>query len=567
MNSLRLNLSPQFSAMYKATARVGAYGLPEHVDGGLLHAYCAVTRGESFVLPENIEEFDARYNDWHARVKRSYHESLRIAKLQEDEEAASLNISYLLYKHPDYTLGRAMAAMFNAIQAGAQFVAGRDEMAECRDLLKTAIVGWLRDQAIAVPTDSSITIPLTRISQLVNNFAGKPDLFIQPDIPGEKLENACKACCIPESERVAVLIDCTFFGSASDAVVIGTRGAYFSNEGTAGYIPFGEFPDTTFTPRTRGGGVNYGIGDWINLNGSNLPPGICVELLDVLRRAVIATSASHRLPGTQVAIRGLDAVAGMSALKKLLNEEVIEPLKHVEKYRRYKLTIPNGILMYGPPGCGKTFIARHLADELNYDFFEIVPSTLASTYVHGTVEKIQQAFAEAARHAPAMIFVDEFESLVPNRTSISAEHAYKAEEVNEWLVQLNECSARNLIFVAATNCPAGIDPAVLRTGRIDKKIFVGPPDREAIQQMLLHHLQGRPVSTSSRIPVIAAQLENLGYSASDLKALSDEASRAAMRDDLPISDEHFLVAAARVPASLSSSAYDQESFLEMFQLL
>jgi transitional endoplasmic reticulum ATPase len=103
----------------------------------------------------------------------------------------------------------------------------------------------------------------------------------------------------------------------------------------------------------------------------------------------------------------------MHILKELLRREVVAPVRNPEPFRKYGLSIPNGILLYGPPGCGKTYIARQLADELGHYFVEIIPSELASPFIHGSVIKIRDLFDTAAEHAPAVVFIDEFEALVP----------------------------------------------------------------------------------------------------------------------------------------------------------
>src|ERR1700756_3602980 len=105
----------------------------------------------------------------------------------------------------------------------------------------------------------------------------------------------------------------------------------------------------------------------------------------------------------------------MRVLKELLRREVVAPIKDPEPFRRYGLSVPNGILLYGPPGCGKTYIARHLAEELGHYFVEIIPSELATPFIHGSVIKIRTMFDAAAERAPAVVFIDEFEALVPSR--------------------------------------------------------------------------------------------------------------------------------------------------------
>ena len=138
-------------------------------------------------------------------------------------------------------------------------------------------------------------------------------------------------------------------------------------------------------------------------------------------------------PPSSVTGQGLDKVAGMHVLKELLRREVVAPVRNPEPFRKYGLSIPNGILLYGPPGCGKTYIARQLAEELGHYFVEIIPSELASPFIHGSVIKIRDLFDTAAEHAPAVVFIDEFEALVPSRETLGGHQEYKSSEVNEFL--------------------------------------------------------------------------------------------------------------------------------------
>ena len=141
--------------------------------------------------------------------------------------------------------------------------------------------------------------------------------------------------------------------------------------------------------------------------------------------------------------------------------------------------------------------------------------------------------------------MDEFEGLVPARSQMTGDSQYKAEEVNEWLVQINNCADRGILFIAATNEPWKIDEAVRRTGRLDKKIYVGPPDGVAILEMLTYHLKGRPVERERDLAVFAQKITGLGYSASDIKVLADEAAKMALKSDAEISIDHLVQAAAQ----------------------
>ena len=231
-----------------------------------------------------------------------------------------------------------------------------------------------------------------------------------------------------------------------------------------------------------------------------------------------------------------DGVAGMRELKAIFERDIILPLREPELYKRYKVSLPNGVLLYGPPGCGKTFIARKLSQVLNYNFKEIKPSDLASIYVHGTQEKIGQLFADAKAMAPCMLFLDEIEALVPNRSGGGIGHHYQAE-VNEFLVHLNECEKNKILVIGATNLPDLIDPAVRRPGRLDKKIFVAPPDLEARGEALKLYMKDRP-QTEIEFIHLAEQTEC--YTFAEIELVVNEAAREALGIRKPISTEILL---------------------------
>ncbi len=258
---------------------------------------------------------------------------------------------------------------------------------------------------------------------------------------------------------------------------------------------------------------------------------------------------------------GLAKVGGMDELKAMLYEDVVTAMRDPEDLKAYGLTIPNGILLFGPPGCGKTFISRALAEEMDFYFAEVFPSEIGSTFIHGTTLKIRELFDTAADRAPSIVFVDEFEGMVPARRELAAHQHQTAEEVSEFLKQLETCAERQILLIAATNEPWKIDPAVQRTGRLDKRIYVGPPDAAARAAILRFHLYGRRVRAID-IDSLAKSLD--GYSAADLKVLVDEAARLARKARASISEDDLRKAAReRVPPSIS--AEEEQRFLAFEQ--
>jgi SpoVK/Ycf46/Vps4 family AAA+-type ATPase len=239
-------------------------------------------------------------------------------------------------------------------------------------------------------------------------------------------------------------------------------------------------------------------------------------------------------------------VAGMREVKAILERDVILPLQEPELYRRYRVDLPNGLLFYGPPGCGKTFIARKLADVLKFNFIEVKPSDLASIYVHGGQEKIGELFQQARENAPTLLFFDELDALVPSRSGADVGHHYAAE-VNEFLVQLNECWKNRVLIIGATNLLESIDAAIRRPGRMDKKVFIGPPDLEARVDLLKLYMGDRPQDNIVWVR-LAEGCHN--YTAAELEHVVNEAARIALTDRRTISERDIISALAENPPQL-----------------
>ena len=213
-------------------------------------------------------------------------------------------------------------------------------------------------------------------------------------------------------------------------------------------------------------------------------------------------------------------------------------LKLYAEYEKFKISIPTGMLFYGPPGTGKTFITKKLAEELGCGFVSKNMGEFGSSYLHQTTKNIKDFFAgakKAAENEPIILFLDEIDSLVSARTSNV--DANKAEEVSQFLQEFNALeSAPNLIVIAATNRPDHLDSAILRSGRLDKKIYLGPPDelaRKALFQMYIEKA-GRPHEVLDYDAL--AKLSD-GYVSADIEAICDEVARDASRDLLELVDE------------------------------
>lgn len=225
--------------------------------------------------------------------------------------------------------------------------------------------------------------------------------------------------------------------------------------------------------------------------------------------------------------RGFAAIAGMSSLKQLLQRDVLDILKNPEEYKKHHLGLPNGMILYGPPGCGKTFFAERFAEEAGYNFIKVVASDLASIYVHGTQQKIGQLFKEAREQAPAILYFDELDAMVPDRET---DFQQQRGEVNEFLSQLDNIGNSGIFVIGSTNKPHLIDKAVLRAGRLEKHIYIPPPDFDARKELFHLYLENRPLDLGINYDTLARLTEH--YVSADIKFLVDEASRSVISKKL-----------------------------------
>lgn len=276
---------------------------------------------------------------------------------------------------------------------------------------------------------------------------------------------------------------------------------------------------------------------------------IKVERIDNQKKSRSDDSIQKRVKITVPKGKGFSAIAGMHELKEQMQVEVIDALHNPEEYAKYGLTIPNGMLLYGPPGCGKTFFAKHFAEEVGFNFMLIKPSSLKSRFVNATQENIAQMFKDAEENAPTIIFIDEMNELVPNRDSDVHEMARSA--VNEMLAQMDRTGEKGIFIIGATNYPDMIDPAILRAGRLDKKYYIGTPDFEARKLMFELYLKSRPYDFGLDYDKLAHLTEN--YVSSDIEMIINDASRIALRKKLRISMDILEEVIGNTKPSLSTA--------------
>jgi SpoVK/Ycf46/Vps4 family AAA+-type ATPase len=254
------------------------------------------------------------------------------------------------------------------------------------------------------------------------------------------------------------------------------------------------------------------------------------QVADIIEPAFVEASADVVNEGDfDVVARSdvrLDDVAGMADVKRQIELSLLGPIRNPELMKAYKVSARGGLLLYGPPGCGKTYIAKAISGELGANFYQVGIADVLHHWFGESERSIRSVFDSARRNAPCVLFFDELDALGHRRSALSGSSGMRPV-VNTLLEEMDSATSTNdgVYVLGATNAPWDVDPALRRPGRFDRMIFVGLPDAEARTGILRSHLKDRPVAGID-LKSIAKRTD--GFSGADLAHVCDSATQLAM---------------------------------------
>lgn len=293
--------------------------------------------------------------------------------------------------------------------------------------------------------------------------------------------------------------------------------------------------------------------------------GLCIELNDFLvALSSVQPSAKREGFATVPNVTWAD-IGALEDIREELTMAILAPVRNPDQFKALGLVTPAGVLLAGPPGCGKTLLAKAVANESGLNFISVKGPELLNMYVGESERAVRQVFQRAKNSAPCVIFFDEVDALCPRRSA--RETGASVRVVNQLLTEMDGLETRQQVFImAATNRPDIIDPAILRPGRLDKTLFVGlppPADRLAILKTITKNGTKPPLDADVNLEAIAGDLRCDCYTGADLSALVREASICALKQEmarqksgsekgeLKISQKHFEEAFKKVKSSIS----------------
>jgi transitional endoplasmic reticulum ATPase len=305
----------------------------------------------------------------------------------------------------------------------------------------------------------------------------------------------------------------------------------------------------------------------IDLEQERIPPSVLermeVKMEDFMSAYREITPTAMREVAIEVPTVHWNEVGGLDVVKQELRESVEWPLKNAEIFGRMGIKPPKGILLFGPPGCGKTMLARAVATESEANFIAIKGPEVFSKWVGESEKAIREVFRKARMSAPSIVFFDEIDSLVPRRGSGYGDSGVTDRVISQLLTEIDGITAlQDVVVIAATNRPDMVDPAVLRPGRFDRLIYVPEPGEEARLQILKIHSKGMPLTKDVNLQELA-QLTK-GYSGADIESACREAALYALRRDISAKEvvfADFQEALKRIGPSITS---DMENWYKSF---
>jgi len=299
----------------------------------------------------------------------------------------------------------------------------------------------------------------------------------------------------------------------------------------------------------------------IDLN-KPIPPDMLMKLKVTKKDFIDAMKLVHPTLMREVLVEvpevGWDDIGGLEDVKQQLREAIEWPLKSPEIFEKMGIRPPRGVLLYGPPGCGKTLLAKAVATESGANFIAVKGPEILSKWVGESEKAIREIFRRARQVAPAVVFFDEIDSIAPAR-GMRHDTAVTDRIVNQLLAEMDGIQTlKNVVVIGATNRADILDPALLRPGRFDRVIYVPPPDRRARLEILKVHTRKVPLAEDVSLEKLADLTE--GYSGADLEALVREAVVLALREKFearPLPMKYFVQALKVVKPSLSREVLER----------